>query len=544
MSKPNLGTLKSATVLATVGLCLTTASQAEIYKWRDDKGVIQYSDAPPNTTYTKATHAEMVNALQDKQRSQAPVKNANSNTSGNGNLRADAFIGNGSTNGSSANNRGGFAKMGASSNASTAKSASGTGATASGTQPQKSKPLTSAATKSSLGAISNFNTAGKSVTLFRPAQTKMTTPSATKTVQAAPAASSAAKSASTPSTNPTLKTASNTTTGGSSNTATNSNTTPPPTPASTAPSNIIQRGLMPAVDISKNITPAIGYSDYRIKPTTELPVANTPDGAFRVQCKPSHMSNDDPIVYPNQPGASFHHTFFGNTSITSKSDMATLSTTGNSTCNGGIMNRSEYSVPSMIDTSNNTPVVPEFAIFYYKTGALLPGNITPPPKGLRMITGNPKATSAAESSAMFTCISTAGYGQGWSKTIPACKLNETMQMLIAFPQCWDGKNLDSPDHKSHMASADKVTHSCPATHPIGMPQITLGLDYKITSAHRTDHWRLASDNYPATLPPGYSANADWASGWDEKIIKTFVDNCLNKSSDCHAHLLGDGRMFY
>lgn len=33
--------------------------------------------------------------------------------------------------------------------------------------------------------------------------------------------------------------------------------------------------------------------------------------------------------------------------------------------------------------------------------------------------------------------------------------------------CWDGKNLDSPDHKSHMAFPSGVTTgSCPTTHPV------------------------------------------------------------------------------
>lgn len=35
-----------------------------------------------------------------------------------------------------------------------------------------------------------------------------------------------------------------------------------------------------------------------------------------------------------------------------------------------------------------------------------------------------------------------------------------------FPSCWDGKNLDSDDHKSHVAFPDGVsTGNCPSTHP-------------------------------------------------------------------------------
>jgi hypothetical protein len=32
-----------------------------------------------------------------------------------------------------------------------------------------------------------------------------------------------------------------------------------------------------------------------------------------------------------------------------------------------------------------------------------------------------------------------------------CQPGDELWARIAFPQCWDGVNLDSPDHKSHMA---------------------------------------------------------------------------------------------
>ncbi len=105
------------------------------------------------------------------------------------------------------------------------------------------------------------------------------------------------------------------------------------------------------------------------------------------------MINDDPLVRPNQPGTAHHHTFFGNTTTNAKSDLMTFASTGNSTCNGGIMNRSAYWVPSMIDTSTHMPIKPDGILFYYKTGdfsAMPTAIITPPPKRLRMIAGNSK----------------------------------------------------------------------------------------------------------------------------------------------------------
>ncbi len=45
-----------------------------------------------------------------------------------------------------------------------------------------------------------------------------------------------------------------------------------------------------------------------------------------------------------------------------------------------------------------------------------------------------------------------------------------LRLHIRFPECWDGRRLDSPDHKSHMAYATRT--GCPSTHPVAVPQIT------------------------------------------------------------------------
>ena len=303
--------------------------------------------------------------------------------------------------------------------------------------------------------------------------------------------------------------------------------------------------LMPKVNTALNIPQAIGYDTLRVKNTTEIPPKT--GGAFRVVCTPSHMSNDDPLVFPNQPNAAHSHTFFGNTTTNYASDLSNLSAIGNSTCKGGLINRSAYWVPSMIDTTLNKAIAPDLAIFYYKRGYVPAGMVKAPPKGLRMLAGNPKATTEAQNAHIgFTCLGRVPF-YGWKGSIPACNVGETMQMKVSFPQCWDGKNLDSPDHKSHMAYSGRDTptaNHCPETHPVGIPLIAINMDYKITITGDYKKWRLASDNYATTSAGGISAHADWVSGWNQVFIQGFVDNCLNKDVDCHAHLLGDGRMIY
>jgi hypothetical protein len=123
------------------------------------------------------------------------------------------------------------------------------------------------------------------------------------------------------------------------------------------------------VDLSKIPTGYPGIDQTLIKPTT----ASAKDygdgiGAFRTICQYSHMAYNDPIVFPGQPGKAHLHTFFGNTDVDAYSTDDSIRNTGNSTCPGGIANRTAYWIPSLIDTRNGAPIVPEKAVWYYKSG--------------------------------------------------------------------------------------------------------------------------------------------------------------------------------
>ncbi len=258
------------------------------------------------------------------------------------------------------------------------------------------------------------------------------------------------------------------------------------------------------------------------------------------------MAYDDPIVFPGQPGKSHLHTFFGNTGVTGNSTAESIRNSGNSSCRGGTLNRSAYWVPAMIDTRTNLAVMPsDISHFYYKTGYLgvQPSSVRPFPAGLRMIAGDPKNTTAAARYAQtawsYHC-SNAGNGQGSS--IPNCGVGDEVVQVIEFPQCWDGVNLDSPDHKSHMAYANPSRPGCPASHPVPLPQITFNIHYPVKSANQASYWRLSSDTYSG--PAGYSAHGDWWNGWDQNAMEAFVRTCNNQALDCKSHLLGDGRAIY
>jgi len=310
--------------------------------------------------------------------------------------------------------------------------------------------------------------------------------------------------------------------------------------------------LMPFVDTSKNIVPVVGFNDLRVKTTGKMPYNG--DIAIRVFCGVSHMNNDDPLVFPNQQNATHHHTYFGNTSVKFDSDLNNLANVGNSTCWGGTMNRSAYWHPTMIDATGK-PMISDSGdgngqgvLFYYKAGydGVRPEDIKPVPNGLRILTGNPKAKTNAEmQNVNWHChVPSTGTGHSWnSKSIANCGVGEYLVMAMDFPRCWDGKNLDSPNHKDHMSRA--VSGSCPATHPVAIPQITFNMRFKVTKPNEALTWRLSSDNYQYNgTNAGYSAHADYVAGWNQEFMGLLVKNCLNAKRDCGGDVIGDGRVFF
>lgn len=324
------------------------------------------------------------------------------------------------------------------------------------------------------------------------------------------------------------------------------------------------QNLQPAVNLS--LVPPFnnGVSIAQIKAAPIPPTNNPPyAGAFRIACGFTHMSNDDPIVFPGVPNATHHHTFFGNRGITAYTTPENIRLSGNGSCAGGILNRSGYWIPSLIDMTNGAPIAPTNVVVYYKAADEFNGPlIKAPPAGLRMIAGNPRPLSIADSTADYYCQDqrffndAPSYGIIWKgKTIKACGgPHQMLRMLISFPQCWDGKNLDSPDHQSHMSYTCRdrqncdigdgklgfSPNSCPASHPIAIPSIAINADYNANLVYGREY-RLSSDNYPRTYEGGYSLHSDWMNGWDESILARIVKNCINGNRDCGVANLGDGQ---
>jgi hypothetical protein len=236
---------------------------------------------------------------------------------------------------------------------------------------------------------------------------------------------------------------------------------------------------------------------------------------FVSTCKFSHRAMDDPIVYPGQPGKSHDHTFVGNVSTDAGSTLASLQAAG-TTCQRPA-DKAGYWMPTLI--VDGQPVDPLGATIYYRRNTA--GRLQAFPAGLKMIAGDAKATSPQGRRITFWNCGVAG-GVGPSETPPACPdgRGQNLRLHVNFPSCWDGKNLDSADHKSHMAYPQ--AGACPADHPVAVPVINLIYRYPVSGAHE---FALASGGV-------YSAHADFFNAWIQSRLQQLVNRCLNQLRHC------------
>lgn len=316
-------------------------------------------------------------------------------------------------------------------------------------------------------------------------------------------------------------------------------TTPPP-PSSGGP--VVNEVLIPAGSAGSGVS-RIGASPYAT-------LAGDGSASFRVNCAYSHMNFDDPIVFPGRSRATHLHIFFGNKGAAASSTPESIRTTGNSTCSGGTANRSAYWAPAVINTATGAPVISDssatdrehFLQVYYKTGydGIVPTTVANFPAGLRMIAGTSTSTGPQPGIVTYSCLDNSNRHLLNQSSFPNCAAGQIFLMAVEFPQCWDGVNLDSPNHKSHMAyGVGWPDKGCPSSHPVPLAQITQNFRYRVPAGGMSA-WRLSSDMYSG--PAGYSGHADWMNGWDAPTFQRVVTNCYRTVIDCRMNLLGDGQM--
>jgi hypothetical protein len=181
------------------------------------------------------------------------------------------------------------------------------------------------------------------------------------------------------------------------------------------------------------------------------------------------------------------------------------------------------------------------------------------PNGLKFVFGFDMLTGKAPTGSTYFNCDGAGATQGHYPDIVTaskyCPSGSRLGAIVNAPNCWDGKNLDSPNHRDHVSYASYGSWGylkCPSTHPYVIPGFTLGAWYTTDATldrsgtwepGKTVTWHLSSDIMSGMAPakPGTTFHADWWGAWDNTVMAMWMDNCINKLLSCHSGNLGNGK---
>jgi hypothetical protein len=276
---------------------------------------------------------------------------------------------------------------------------------------------------------------------------------------------------------------------------------------------------------SPTTAPAGPWSSTLLPPGAPDPYATAGLGEFAARCAVSHRGTVDPIVAPGNVSFWHQHDFFGATATDESSTRDEL-LAGGSSCDPTV-DRSAYWVPTLL--RDGAPVDPvRITVYYQVKRPQDPAKVQPMPAGLRMIAGSARATTPQpDHVAQWHCMGVSSS----APVIPDCG-GGNVELILQFPDCWDGVRLDSADHQSHMTYSRG--RSCPPSHPVLVPELSFRIEYPasgpgvVLSSDVAGH---AGHGGPA-VQGGLTAHGDvieaWAPGEQERRVTT----CLRAARKC------------
>ncbi|WP_431961976.1 DUF1996 domain-containing protein [Actinacidiphila sp. bgisy160] len=264
-------------------------------------------------------------------------------------------------------------------------------------------------------------------------------------------------------------------------------------------------------------------------------------GTFVSRCgvnAQKRRNTDNVIVAPGVPNGAHHtHDYVGNDSTDFQSTDDSLAAAGTSCTNG---DKSSYYWPVLrvqdgtretdadqlgggLEGNIGRIVTADQATISFRGSPV--GKVTAMPRFLRIITGDAKAftNGTANANAHWSCT---GYENRVQLTdkYPLCPRGSRVVRSYAFQNCWDGKNTDSANHRSHVAFA-RPDGRCPQGFR-AIPQLVMRLVYNVPAKPN-----FAVDGFPEQLHKPITDHDDFINVMPDRLMRRAV-YCINSGRRC------------
>jgi hypothetical protein len=156
------------------------------------------------------------------------------------------------------------------------------------------------------------------------------------------------------------------------------------------------------------------------------------------------------------------------------------------------------------------------------------GKVTAMPKFLRVLYGDAKESQNGPKNAKdsWTC-------EGFENRVlidkyPICPQGKKVKRIHEFPSCWDGKNIDSTNHRDHIVFPD-ANGKCKQGFK-AVPRLVTTLTYDIPHDVQVKG-QYKVDAFPFEAHNPKSDHDDFANVMSQCIMNRVV-NCINKGKRC------------
>jgi hypothetical protein len=228
---------------------------------------------------------------------------------------------------------------------------------------------------------------------------------------------------------------------------------------------------------------------------------------LRFSCSQLVIDRLDPLVNPGSIPSAHLHQIVGGNSFNASMDPATHDLVEKSTCTSCTFSEdfSNYWTAVLYFRARNGSYrrVPQGVSQGLRAiGGIAVYYITPPDgkttvsafkPGFRMLVGDAgRHATGNDQKVCHRCMPKTGDNSNLncaspdSQKLPKGFCVGGIRSVITFPTCWDGKNLDSADHRSHISypikQASFDSSPCPATHPVKIPQVMLEVMWDVSDS--------------------------------------------------------------